>query len=392
MRRWSDDDLRWATLRRQFPLPLDGSVRATPEAVLELVERIAPIQSQAPRAPFATIAARLPGTAYADLVALFESHHLIKASTLRGTVFTSDREQFGWSQRIAREGRVAFVAAQTKIPADDVRSLLTAVEDAAADWRSWDDLLDHARGLMAAGPPPLAERADQVRFLLWGQAGLLRRPPDSAWHKRTDVLRRSAATALPELPAYGFEEAVLTMVERHLRAYGPVTVDDICFYLGVRKTPLRAALTALGDRVVTGVGPAGQPMLELDDEQATTTGPPEAASGVRLLAEFDGLLLGYAGPGRLRFLEPAQLERVWSAKNAICAPMVLSDGRVVARWTIVGSGRRVRLDVTMLPPHPVLPADSLAPAVRALEAVLDLEVRDVRVAGWPDEADSSRGA
>lgn len=392
MRRWSDDDLRWATLRRQFPRPLDGTGAVTPTDVLDVVEAIAPIQSQAPRAPFATIGSRLPGARYADLVALFESHHLIKASTLRGTVFTSGREQFGWSLRIAREGRVAFVATQTKVPAEDVRELLTAVEDAAADWRSWDDLLDHARGLMAAGPPGLADRADQIRFLLWGQAGLLRRPPDSAWHKRTDVLRRSAATALPELPSYGFEEAVLAMVERHLRAYGPVTVDDTCFYLGVRKTPVRRALAALGDRVTTGVGPDDRPMVDLDDEHATRTGPPEAANGIHLLAEFDGLLLGYAKPGRLRFLDAAQLERVWSSKNAICAPMVLSGGRIVARWTTVGTGRRVRLDVTMLPPHPPLPAADVESAVAALEQVLDLEVRDVRVQGWPEEADSTRGA
>ncbi len=392
MRRWSDDDLRWSTLRRQFPVPLDGSATTTPDAVLDLVERIAPLQSQAPRAPFATVAARLPGTAYADLVALFEDHRLIKASTLRGTVFTSGRREFGWCQRIAAEGRVAFLATQTKVPPDDVRALLSAVEDAAADWRSWDDLLDHARGLMAAGPPAVADRADQVRFLLWGQAGLLRRPPDTAWHKRTDVLRRSAATALPDLTAYAFDDAVLARVERHLRAYGPVTVDDVCFFLGIRKTPLRRALAALGDRVITGVGPSDQPMVDLDDEHAARSGPPEAASGVHLLAEFDGLLLGFAKPGRQRFLDAAQLDLVWSAKNAICAPMVLSEGRIVGRWTTVGTGRRVRLDVTMLPPHPPLPDHALATAARALEAVLDLEVRDVRVRSWPEEADSTRGA
>lgn len=370
MRRWSDDDLRWGTLRRQFPRPLDNTGTVAPRDVLDVVEAIAPIQSQAPRAPFATIGSRLPGAAYADLVAHLESHQLIKASTLRGTVFTSGREQFGWSLRIAREGRVAFIAAQTKVPADDVRELLTAVEDAAADWRSWDDLLDHARGLMAAGPPGLADRTDQVRFLLWGQAGLLRRPPDSAWHKRTDVLRRSAATALPDLGAYDFDEAVLAMVERHLRAYGPVTADDVCFYLGIRKTPLRRALAALGDRVITGVGPDDQPMIDLDDELAASTGPPEAASGVHLLAEFDGLLLGYAKPSRLRFLDAPQLEQVWSSKNAICAPMVLSEGRIVGRWTTVGTGRRVRLDVTMLPPHRPLPAGAFDPAARRLESVL----------------------
>ena len=90
---------------------------------------------------------------------------------------------------------------------------------------------------MVAGPPELAERADQVRFLLWGQAGLLRRPPDTAWHKRTDVLRRSARAALPELRDSTFDEAVLAMVERHLRAYGPVTADDTLLLPGHPQDP-----------------------------------------------------------------------------------------------------------------------------------------------------------
>jgi hypothetical protein len=392
MRRWSGDDLRLSTLRRQFPERLDGSADVTPATVLHLVDRIAPIQSQVPRAPFATIAARLPGTAYADLVALFESHRLVKASTLRGTVFTSGRQQFGWSQRIAREGRVEFLAKQTAVAPDDVQALLTAIEQQAADWRPWNDLLDHARLLMAAGPPELAGHADQVRFLLWGQAGLLRRPPDTAWHKRTDVLRRSARVALPDLPESELDEAVTAMVERHLRAYGPVTADDVCFYLGIRKTPLRRALAALAERVVRGEGPDGQPMLDLDDELSESCDRPESAVGTHLLAEFDGLLMGYAGPGRLRFLEPEQLALVWNAKNAVCAPTVLSDGRIVARWKTVGAGRRVRLEVTMLPPHRPLPEVLFDRAVAALQTVLDLEVRDVRVVGWPMGADSSRGA
>ncbi|HEY5785820.1 MAG TPA: crosslink repair DNA glycosylase YcaQ family protein [Microlunatus sp.] len=392
MRRWSEDDLRLSTLRRQFPERLEASARPTPAAVLDLVDRIAPIQSQVPRAPFATIAARLPGAAYADLVDLFESHQLVKASTLRGTVFTSGREQFGWSQRIAREGRVEFLASQTKVPAEEARALLAAVEARAADWLPWDDLVAYARELMLAGSPDLALRVDQVRFLLWGQAGLLRRPPDSAWQKRTDILRRSARIALPDLPESTFDEAVLAMVERHLRAYGPVTSDDLCFYLGIRKTPLRRALATLADRVIRGEGPEGQPMLDLDDEFSTTTELPGSGSGIRLLAEFDGLLMGYAGPGRLRFLEPEQLALVWNAKNAVCAPTVLSDGRIVARWKTVGTGRRVRLEVTMLPPHRPLPAAVFAPAASSLETALDLEVRDVRVSEWPRGADSSRGA
>ena len=246
--------------------------------MLELVDRIAPIQSQVPRAPFTTIAARLPGTAYADLVDLFESHHLVKASTLRGTVFTSGREQFGWSQRIAREGRAEFLATQTKVAPEQVRGLLTAIEDGSD-------------GVAAVGRPAGPRtRPDGPRGLQsWPSAPIrcgscsgarpacYRRPPDTAWHKRTDVLRRSARVALAEGPDSAFDESVLAMVERHLRAYGPATANNLCFYLGIRKTPLRRALATLGDRVMTGEGPAGQPMLDLDEGLSSAIGP----AGVR---------------------------------------------------------------------------------------------------------------
>ena len=113
------------------------------------------------------------------------------------------------------------------------------------------------------------------------------------------------------------------MVERHLRAYGPVTADDLCFYLGgLRKTPVRRALAALGRRVITGQGPAGQPMLDLDDELAGRVDPPESGTGVHLLAEFDGAADGYrrSGPPEV----PATADKVllvWSTKNAVCVLM-----------------------------------------------------------------------
>ncbi|HEU5485755.1 MAG TPA: crosslink repair DNA glycosylase YcaQ family protein, partial [Microlunatus sp.] len=302
MRRWTEEDLRLSTLRRQFPWPLDGSTAPTPAAVLDLVAAIAPIQSQVPRAPFVTLATRLPGVRYADLVDLFEDHRLVKASTLRGTVFTSDRRQYAWAEAIARSGRAQHLAGLVKVPVDEVDRLLTAVEHRAADWVAWDDLIEHTRTLMQESRPEVAAREHEVRVLLWGLAGLLRRPPDSAWHKRTDVLRRSSRAALPELVDAPVEEAVTNLVERHLGAYGPVSKDDLCFFLGVRRTPVNRALAAIADRVITGEGPDGRPLVDLDDAVAARDDEPEAARGVRLLAEFDGCLMGYAGSGRLRYL------------------------------------------------------------------------------------------
>ena len=85
MRPLSHDQLRLRTLGRQFPtIPGHG-----PEAVLDLLRRLGPIQSQVPRAPFLTISSRLPGVTYDTVCALFESHQLVKTSNIRGTVHSS---------------------------------------------------------------------------------------------------------------------------------------------------------------------------------------------------------------------------------------------------------------------------------------------------------------
>src|SRR5215203_163973 len=100
MRRLTADELRRRTLQRQFP-SIDGR---QPEAVLELFNRLGPIQSQVPRAPFLTVSARLPGVSYETINALFEEHRLLKTSNLRGTVHTSTQEQFGRPPRRLRRG------------------------------------------------------------------------------------------------------------------------------------------------------------------------------------------------------------------------------------------------------------------------------------------------
>ena len=114
---------------------------------------------------------------------------------------------------------------------------------------------------------------------------------------------------------------------------------------------------------------------------------------MHLLAEFDGLLMGYAGPGRLRFCEPEQAALVWNAKNAVCAPMVLGgrpDRGPLEDGGYRSAGPAGGDDAAAARP---LPEVTFERAVAALgELVLDLEVRDVRVARWPMGADSSRGA
>ena len=374
MSRLTEEDLRRSTLQRQFPaIPGTG-----PEAVLAVLRRLGPIQSQVPRSPFLTLASRLPGTRYETVRDLFGSHRLVKASSIRGTVFTSTADQLGALDAVARHTRHAGLAKLLGpgVPVEEVCAVIEAF--CAEQWRTRDEIVTHVVRWLRTRNADAAARVTGfgVAGYLWGHSGLLRRPKDDAWEKRTDIYRRTAKEVLPDLRAPTFDEALLDLVRVHLGAYGPATRDDLAFFLMVRLGEVGPALAVLGEEVVRLAGPAGADYLDLADPP----GPGDADPGLRLLPEFDGLLLGYAGRNRHRFLTAEQLSRVWAKVNGLFSPVVLHDGRLVATWRTVVEGRLVRVEVQMLPPHPVLSEGLFEPQVRALETALNLAVADVVVA------------
>jgi hypothetical protein len=203
--RLSVAELRRRTLRRQFPsITGDG-----PDAVLELFRRLGPIQSQVPRAPFLTVSSRLPGVRYQTVCELFESHQLVKTSNIRGTVHSSTVEQFGWLDAVARATRANQLRNMLKLERTTPDQLATEIEAfASPDWRPRSEIVSHARAWLAenetGAAPPTADALSEN--LIWAHSGLLRRPPDTRWEKRTDIYHRRARSLLPDLPECNFAD------------------------------------------------------------------------------------------------------------------------------------------------------------------------------------------
>jgi Winged helix DNA-binding domain len=374
VRRLSQDQLRRRTLHRQFPTISERG----PEAVVELFRRLGPIQSQVPRAPFLTISSRLPGASYDTVCGLFESHQLIKTSNIRGTVHTSLPDQFGWLDAVARRTRSAQLANVLKlrqISPDDLAAETEAF--ASMDWRPRSEIVAHARAWLAErgtanatdGPDPLSDS------LIWGHSGLLRRPRDTRWEKRTDIYHRRARSLLPGLPEWNFAEALTRLVRVHLGSYGPALREDLAFFFGARLGAVDDALRRLNDEVIHLRGPNDEDYLDLADPPHGGTSDP----GLRLLPEYDGLLVGYHGRHRTRFLTEQQLPKVWAKVNGLFSPVVLYGERLVASWKTITKGRRTDIEVIMLDPHPVLADDLFSDAIAATEQVLDLTITDLRV-------------
>jgi hypothetical protein len=374
VRRLTDYQLRVRTLRRQFP-----AIRGRgPAAVVELFQRLGPIQSQVPRAPFLTISSRLPGVSYETVCALFEAHRLLKTSNIRGTVHTSVPEQFAWLDAVARRSRATQLRSVLKLRQVTPEQLAAEIEGFASnDWTARSEIVSHARAWLAQRETGGTAEVPNVLSdsLLWGHSGLLRRPRDTRWDKRTDMFHQRARSLLPDLPEWDFAEALPELVRVHLGSYGPALREDLAFFFAVGLAAVDDAVRRLGDEIVRLPGPNDKDYLDLAE-------PPRGGTpdlGLRLLPEFDGLLVGYHGRNRTRFLTEHQLPKVWAKVNGLFSPVVLYDGRLVASWKTITKGSRTDIEVTMLDPHPVLADDLFADAVAATERVLDLKITDLRI-------------
>lgn len=370
MARISAEEVRRTTLRRQFPVWTGRG----PDAVLALFARLGPVQSQVPRAPFLAVSSRLPGTAYAVVRDLLAGHQLLKTTTIRGTVHTSDRADFVRLDAVCRQAREAVLRRELRLDGLDPSAVGAEAERFAADWVRRDALVAHLRGWLSVhGRTPAPSTLGDS--LLWGHSGLIRRPKDERWEKRTDTFHRAARRATALDPAPDPDAALAELVRRHLLSYGPLTRSDLAFFFGAGLGRIDTAVAALGEEVVRLTGPQGELMLDTAEPCDDGTDEP----GVRLLPEFDGLLVGYAGPGRTRFVAADHLPRMWAKANGLFSPIVLADGRLVATWKTIASGRRARVEVDMLPGERRLSEDELAAPLAASAAVLDLQLAELRI-------------
>ncbi len=172
-------------------------------------------------------------------------------------------------------------------------------------------------------------------------------------------------------PALAPDSALAALVRRHLGAYGPVTRRDIAWWTGEGLTRVDDAVAHLGDVVEHIDGADGGVYLNLADR------PVGPDPGTRLLAEFDGLLLGFALAGRDRFVSRDNLPLLYRQVNGLFRPAVLHEGRLVATWRLDGAGPSRVLKVEVLPGERAPGTEALAPSIAALGAALDLEVSDV---------------
>ncbi len=373
-------ELRSATLSRQFP-----RIRGRgPASVVELVRRVGPIQSQVARAPFVTVSSRLPGASYADITAAYEAFELVRGSSLRGTVHTCAREHHAMVDAVTRlvmENGWTRNLGLHRTTATQVQAGIEAF--ATGEWRTPDQLREHLvawlRTHEGADSAERARTSGVGRSFAHVHSGLVRRPlGDAGWDRQAAPGYRLAAELIDDDRTKVLDDpdgALVALTRQHLAAFGPANRRDIAWWSGAGLRQVDQALVALGDELTERPGPDGQTHYDLGEGTAAGEDDP----GVRLLPEFDALLVGYDPKTRDRFLAPEHLAHVWQQRNGLFAAAVLAGGRLVGSWRFDGTGDERRLAVRMFPDAPKLTEAALTDQVAALDTALATRITDVEI-------------
>ena len=312
----SDRELGRATLARQMLLE-----RHQMDAV-EAVGRLGGMQAQEPGPPYLGLWSRLAGFEAAELESAIEDRKVVRATAMRGTVhLLPARDYTRLQSAIAAtlEGDMARYLA-SRLEGVDVAAL---VEDGRGLFASEESMSAAAlRDALAKRHPEADVRA--IAAVVRTSLPLVRVPDGGRWGFTpkapfTDAERwiGHPLRKRPDRPE---------LVRRYLAAFGPASVADMEAWVG--GGDFGPVFEKLDSELRRFKHEAGHALYDLKDAPRP---PADAPAPVRLLPEFDSLMLAH--DDRTRVISEAHRKSL-TTKNLRVRATVLVDGRVAAFWKL----------------------------------------------------------
>lgn len=318
---------------------------------VEAARSVVALHATTPSSVVLSARARVPGMTVADLDRhLYADRTLVKHMAMRRTLWVVPRDllgavQAGASARVAgaesrrlvkevekaglvpdgagwlaeaEEAVVALLADGRELTSRELRAELPVLEGA----------IHYGEGRTWGGPAPIGPR---VLTVASARGRIVRGSNDGAWTASRPRWTAMEAWLGERLDTPSPDDAIDTLVEVWLRAFGPGTTEDLRWWLGGTLTAVRAALGRLGAVEVDLEGAPG--WLLPDDLEPEPAPDPWAA----LLPGLDPATMGWAG--REWYLGPHRADIFDSAGNG--GPTAWWDGRIVGGWRQDEEGRVV---------------------------------------------------
>ncbi len=320
-------ELNRATLARQMLLEREKV------AAVEAAGRLAGMQAQEPRPPFAGLWTRVEGFERGELDEAIASREVVRATSMRATLHLLPADDY-WLYRTALG------------PALD--AAFQGVAAKFAEGLDFDKVLDVARKELAGGPrnfkeitaalvkafPKVDERAP--RYFTRTQLPLVMVPSaDDRW-------------GFPRTPEFELAEKQLgkakrprgagqELVRRYLAAFGPASVADFATWSGIRRPA--DLFEKLRDELEVFTLEGGK--RELFDLPDAPRPGADVPAPVRFLPDFDNLVLGHAD--RTRIVSEEHRPLLTPGKNLRVKATFLVDGFVAGTWKAERKGKKATL-------------------------------------------------
>jgi hypothetical protein len=363
----SKRELNRALLARQLLLERTGGVGAG-RGVIETVEHLVGLQAQAPFPPYYGLWSRIDGFRPDDLATLINDRGVVRIALMRGTIhLVSARDCLPLRLLVQPVLDRAFRTNHGKrLPGVDLAALAVAGRELVeTEPMTFSQLGD---ALAKRWPDyPAADLAQGVRTLV----PLVQVPPRAVWGRSGQSLHTSAEAWLGLASEAAARASLEDLVTRYLAAFGPATVRDVQAWSGL--TGLRAVVDALRPSLVSFRDEGGAELFDLPEAPRP---PGEVPAPVRLVAEFDNLVLSHAD--RTRIISEDHRSRLYSI-NGIFPGTVLIDGFVAGLWRLSTARGAATLTIELWrPPSKQARAAVEAEAGRLLAFTAPGDTHDIR--------------
>jgi hypothetical protein len=310
--------------------------------VISAIEHLVGLQAQAPFPPYYGLWSRLGGFRPEDLASLITDRSAVRIALMRGTIhLVSARDclplrrlvqpaiergmQNAHGKYLAGVDTRALAAAGRALVESEPMTFSQLGRALAERWpdRRPNDLAQAVRAFV-----PLVQVPPRA---VWGRAGQSRHTSAELWLGRSDGA------------AAGHLESLAELVTRYLAAFGPAAARDVAAWSGL--TGLRPVLEELRPSLVTFADEHG---TELFDVPSAPRPGGDVPAPVRLVAEFDNLLLSHAD--RSRVVSTENFKRFFTI-NGIFPGSVLIDGFAAGLWRLARNSSHATLTIELFGPE-----------------------------------------
>ena len=320
------------------------SHRAAKRDLARVVSDVCGIQAQVLSAAELAVRARIEGIRQADVKgALWKDRTILKTWCMRGTLHllaSSDLPLYVAALKSKLEETERWLKKNEGVSAGEVSEISVAIGEIL----SKKALSREELSMEVAKRTNLGPAARKVLMSAWG---VLLRPAAYQGHlafgenigpKVTFVNPAPWVEPWKKVPT---REAVLELLRRFLRAYGPARISDFGYWWGNLSKEDRSVLAAISGEFVEveAEGLRGF-MVRRDAEEA---GGLEPSLCVRLLPSFDCYAMHYSP--RETFVSATHRNRIFSQEAGWVFPPVVINGLAAGVWNLRRRGSRVEIDV-----------------------------------------------